>query len=220
MSLAPLLLWITKSTAAGVIGTIAAVGMFFLTLSLAILIGVALRLLKPFFRRACALEELGVIEAIRQGLSVVRRRWQDALVMWLIMVGVSIGWMIAMALSAILLFPVIILLIVVGGIAGGIPAALVFGLTSLLFDGAAPWILAAVVGLPIFILVLSVPWIFLGGLMEVFKSSVWTLTYRELRVLEGLETKELPETNNILENRERDDDNSQDLYRSDDQLDG
>ena len=30
------------------------------------------------------------------------------------------------------------------------------------------------------------PSVFLGGLAEVFKSSVWTLTYRELRALEGL----------------------------------
>jgi hypothetical protein len=30
-----------------------------------------------------------------------------------------------------------------------------------------------------------VPWLFLGGLMEVFKSSVWTLTYRQLRALES-----------------------------------
>ena len=36
---------------------------------------------------------------------------------------------------------------------------------------------------------MSVPWLFLGGLMEVFKSSVWTLTYRELRALEGLEVE-------------------------------
>jgi hypothetical protein len=43
------------------------------------------------------------------------------------------------------------------------------------------------IGIPIFALVVSVPWLFLGGLVEVFKSSVWTLTYRELRALEGLE---------------------------------
>jgi hypothetical protein len=38
--------------------------------------------------------------------------------------------------------------------------------------------------------VVSVPWLFLGGLVEVFKSSVWTLTYRELRALEGLEMED------------------------------
>jgi hypothetical protein len=41
--------------------------------------------------------------------------------------------------------------------------------------------------LPIFILVMLAPWWCLGGLMEVFKSSAWTLTYRELRAVEDTE---------------------------------
>ena len=41
-------------------------------------------------------------------------------------------------------------------------------------------ILAVMVGLPIFVIVVAAPWIFLCGLMEVYKSSVWTLTYRAL----------------------------------------
>ena len=45
-------------------------------------------------------------------------------------------------------------------------------------------LLAVVVGLPIFIPVMLAPWWCLGGLMEVFKSSVWTLTYRGLRAVE------------------------------------
>jgi hypothetical protein len=36
------------------------------------------------------------------------------------------------------------------------------------------------VGMPIFVMVVVAPWIFLCGLMEVYKSSVWTLTYRGL----------------------------------------
>ena len=57
----------------------------------------------------------------------------------------------------------------------------------MVLEGPAPWILAIAVGLPIFILVVAVPGLFLGGLKEVFKSSTWTLTYRELRALEGVE---------------------------------
>jgi ABC-type spermidine/putrescine transport system permease subunit I len=108
--------------------------------------------------------------------------------MWLIMVGLGLGWMIVM-------IPVTILLVVVGAMLGGFPALLVGGLASLFFEGAVPWILAAAVGIPIFILVVAVPGLFLGGLAEVFKSSVWTLTYRELRALESLETEpgQLPE---------------------------
>jgi hypothetical protein len=44
-----------------------------------------------------------------------------------------------------------------------------------------------VIGIAIFILVLAAPLVFLGGLAHVFKSSVWTLTYRDLRALEGSE---------------------------------
>ena len=186
LAFAPLLLWITKSTAAGVIGTVAAVGLFFLILFMAIVVGTVLSLLKHFFRRACALEELGVIESIRQGFGVVRQHLKDAGIMWLIMVGVQIGWTIAMIATLILLFPLVILLMIVGGVLGGLPALLIGGLASLLFEGAVPWILAGVVGLPIFILVMAAPWLFLGGLMEVFKSNVWTLTYRELRTLESI----------------------------------
>jgi len=46
LAFAPLLLWATKSTPAGVIGTIAAIGLVFLTLFLAIVVGVVLSLLE------------------------------------------------------------------------------------------------------------------------------------------------------------------------------
>jgi hypothetical protein len=51
--------------------------------------------------------------------------------------------------------------------------------------------------MPLFILIMAAPLVFLGGLAEVFKSSVWTLTYRELHALEGLENNsgELPAPN-------------------------
>ena len=194
LTLAPLLLWITDSTAPRVIGTVVTIGLSFLVLLLLIVVVTVLSLLMKFFWRACALEGLGVIESLRQGFGVVRHHWQDVLVMWLIMIGVGIGWIIAMIAITIVLFPVILLLIVVGGVLGGLPALLVGGLASLFFDGAVPWILAAVIGGPIFILVVAAPWIFLGGLMEVFKSSTWTLTYRELRALEGLEAEREIET--------------------------
>jgi hypothetical protein len=55
------------------------------------------------------------------------------------------------------------------------------GLTGLAFEGAAPWIVGGMVGIPIFILVMVAPLSFLGGLFKVFLSSTWTLTYRELQ---------------------------------------
>ena len=187
LTAAPLLLWTTGSRPAGVIGTVATIGLFCLVLFLAIPVGAVLSLLRNFFWRACTLEELGVIESLSEGFNVVRQHLKDVAIMWLIMVGVKIGWAVAMIAITIVLFPVILLLIVVGGLLGGLPALLVGGLASLFLGEAVPWILAGLIGLPIFILVVAAPWAFLGGLMEVFKSSTWTLTYRELRALEGLE---------------------------------
>jgi len=182
LALTPLLLWTTDSTAAKAIGTVAAIGLAFLFVLLAILVGVLLTLLSKFFRRACVLENLGVIESIRRGVGVVREHFKDVAIMWLIMAGVSLGMGVAMLVVAFLL-------VALGLVLGGLPALLVGGLTSQILEGAAPWMLAAAVGIPIFLLVVGLPILFVGGLAEVFKSSVWTLAYRELRALESVSSE-------------------------------
>jgi hypothetical protein len=180
LALAPLLLWATGSDAAGAIGTLASIGLIFFFILLAIVVGIVVSVLMRFFHRACVLEELGVIEAIKHGYGVVREHVGDVAVMWLIMLGVGIALALAMIVAVILLIMLAILL-------AAIPSLVVGGLTSLFFEEALPWILGAAVGVPIFLLVLVVPMLFLGGLIEVFKSSVWTLTYREVRALEKAE---------------------------------
>ena len=185
LALSPLLLWMTKNVALGVIGTVAAIGLFFLDILLAIVVSVVLSLLMLIFRRACSLDGLGVIDSIREGYGVVRRHVIDLVVMALLMLGVRIGWMlVTIPLTFLLLIGAILLV--------GMPALLVGGLSGLLLDGPIPWILAAVLFIPLFILIVAVPGLFLGGLMEVFKSSVWTLTYREARALEVVETAPAP----------------------------
>jgi len=175
---APLLLWATKSTAAGALGTATTIGLGLLVVLLAIVVAVILSVLKPFLRRVCVLEGLGVTESIRQGYAVVRHNLRDVGLMWLITFGLRIGW-------AILMIPVVLLLLVVSGALGGLLALLAGGLTGLALEGAAPWVVAAVVGIPVFILMMAVPLAFLGGLFETYLSSTWTLTYRELRAKEA-----------------------------------
>ncbi|MCP4540968.1 MAG: hypothetical protein GY832_27855 [Chloroflexi bacterium] len=187
LTAAPMLLWITGSTPARIIGVVATVGLFFLILFLAIVVGTVFDLLKKFFWRACALENLGVLDSIREGFNMVRHHLKDVGIMWLIMIGVRIGWAITMIVTFIVLLPVTLLLVLVGGVLGGLPALLIGGLVGLFIQGPVPWIIGGLIGLPIFILILAAPWLFLSGLMETFKSSTWTLTYRELRVLDELE---------------------------------
>ncbi len=175
------ILWAREAAVAMVIGVVGAIGIGFLLILLAIVVSLVVSLLRQFFWRVCALEEMGVIDSIRQGYAFVRQHLGDAVIMWLIMLGLEIGWIITM-------IPVVLVLLVVAAIFGFLPALLVGGLAKLAFEGAIPWLLAAVVGIPIFIIVMAGPLMFLGALAEVFKSTVWTLTYRELRALGGLET--------------------------------
>ncbi len=195
---APMLAWLTGSRIAGVIGTVTMVGLFFSLLFLLFVVGAALSLLFHFFSRVCVLQGLGVVDSIREGYSIVRRHLKDVGIMWLIMVGVRIGWAIVMVIATIVMIPIVFLLIAVGTVLGGLPALLIGWLASLFFSGPAPWIIGAVIGIPIFALVVGTPWIFLGGLMETFKSSTWTLVYRELLALEELE----PEAESDVESDE------------------
>jgi hypothetical protein len=184
--LAPLALWTTGSTPAGVIGTIITVGLFFPGLALVIVAGAALSMLKRFFRRACALEGLGVTESIRRGYAVARQHLREVAPVWLVTVGLELAW-------PFLMIPAVIVLAGVGVVLGGASALLMGGLAGLAFDGATPWVVAGAVGIPIFILTLAAPLAFLGGLREVFLSSTWTLTYRELQTLESAEPGQLPD---------------------------
>jgi len=177
LSAVPLLVWVTNIPAARWIGTGASACLFFLVVLLAIIVNVALAPLRTFFYRVCALEGLGVIDSIRQGYAFVRRHLQDVVVMLLITVGLALAWSIVM-------IPIAVLLAILGLVIAGVPALIVGGLASVFFKETVPWVLATVVGIPLFILVLVVPLTFLDGLMKAFQSTTWTLTYRELQAFE------------------------------------
>src|SRR6185503_980298 len=98
-----------------------------------------------FFRRAVVLENLGVIDGIRRGLQRVRQRLGDVVVMGLILFGIGLAW-------AIVMIPILILLGLAAVVLGGLPALLVGAIVGLFAKDPTPWIVAAVVGVPIFLL--------------------------------------------------------------------
>lgn len=180
LAAAPLLAWITESEPIGILGTVISIGLFMFVILAAIIVGLALSLVIQFMRRACILENLGVFESIRRGFQLVRFRLGDVVLMGVIVVAIGFGY-------AILTIPVAIFLVIVGVLLGGIPAVLVGTLASLFTEGAAPYIIGAIVGLPVFFMVLVVPLTFLTGLLRTYQSTTWTLTYRELIAFESLE---------------------------------
>ncbi len=176
---APLLVWLTESQGLRVIGTLATIGLAMFVIFLTVLVGVALGVLQNFFRRACVLEDLGVVDAVRRGWDVVRQRPGDVALMALILFTIGLAF-------TILTLPLALLLMVAAAVIVGLPALLV-GSVVALFAGPPAGIIAGVVlGLPPFILILTVPLAFVGGLWQVFLSSIWTLSYRELLALESV----------------------------------
>ncbi len=175
---APLLVWLTDSTPARVLGTVVAVALAVVVIFLVTLASIALSLLVQFWHRAVVLEDRPVRDALRRGWQLLRQRLGEIVVMGLILFGLGLGW-------TIVLVPVTFLLVAVAAISGGLPALLVYAIAGLVAQGATPWVAAAVVGVPIFFVIMAIPLAVLGGLMQTFQSSTWTLTYRELLALEA-----------------------------------
>jgi hypothetical protein len=178
LAASPLLVWLTDSTPARVLGTVVAVALAVVVIFAAVAAGIALSLLVQFWHRAVVLEGRNVNAAVRRGWHLLRQRLGDVVVMGVILFALGLAW-------TIVLVPVIFLLVAVAAISGGLPALLVYAVASLIAQGATPWIAAIIVGLPIFVLVMAIPLAVLGGLMQTFQSSTWTLTYRELLALEA-----------------------------------
>jgi hypothetical protein len=174
---APLLLWASHNNVAGVIGIVSAIGLGFLVILVVILIAAALSILDKFFHRAIALENLGVFDSIRRGWQIVRRRPGDVIIMGLILFGIGLVF-------TLLMIPVVLVVAAVAAVGGGLPALLAGGLTSLFAQGYTPWVVGLIIGIPVFLIIISLPLAFISGLMEAFTSSTWTLTYREVVALE------------------------------------
>jgi hypothetical protein len=175
-----------------VIGVVAATG-FVLLFALVLVVGmVFLSLLRQFFVRAAALEESGIRASFRLGWDMFKRYWQSAALMWLAMVGVGILFSLGGILLVFLLIPVFLVLLLPAALVAAIPGGVAFGIASIFASGPPAWIAAALVALLPFLLILFSPLILLSGGYLVYTSSVWTLTYRELKALAAAKTPELP----------------------------
>ncbi len=174
----PLLVWLTNSSLLRTLGTITGVGLIFLVILLFILIAIILSVVMQFIRRAAVLEDLGVFASIERGFVLVRQRLGDVVIMALIMFALGLG-------VTVLSIPLFILLLLAAVVIGGLPALLAGGIANLFVQGYFPWVIAGIIGVPIFLVILVVPSSFVSGLVETYKSSVWTLTFREVLALGG-----------------------------------
>jgi len=175
----PLLPWGLGRPFPGVGPALATGGLTLVGFALLIFLSVVLAVLKPMARRACALENLGVIASIRRGFTLTRQHLKDVGLTWLIMLGVKVGYAIA-------IIPIVILLAGLGGLLGGGTALLAHSLAAPAWTEVIAWVVGGLVGGAVFLLILVLPLAFLGGLREVFVSSSWTLAFREVCAQESV----------------------------------
>jgi hypothetical protein len=173
-----------------VTGIVGLIGVVVLVIFVVAILSIFLMLLRQFFWRVSALEDLGVGESLRRGFAIARENWKEVGLMWLIMIGLGIAWMIVSIIAVILTIPVVLITSVFAAVVAVVPGLLLAGLFSLFLSGYLPWIVAGVFILPLFFLIAFSPWTLLTAWQQVYISTVWTLTYRELKAL-PLETPEL-----------------------------
>jgi hypothetical protein len=173
LAVIPLVALLTDVEAIRTIGVIMTAGLALLVILLVIALAIVLSLVLQVIRRACVLEDLGVFEAISRGFTVMRKRLVDVILMGLLLFA-------AVLVVSLLMIPLVMLLLLVGAIAGGLPGLLAYWIAGQFAAAEAPVIIGILVAAPIFLAVIIVPVLFISGLVEVFKSSAWTLTYREL----------------------------------------
>ena len=161
-------------------------GLVFVGCSIVIIWSLFFSLLRPFFWRTAVLENAGVRDSLRGGFAMVREHWKNVGLMWLVMIGLGIAWIPVSIIAAIVTLPIVILTAIVAALVAALPALLLVGLFSLFLTGPLPWIAAGLFVLPLFSIIAFSPWLLLGSWKSVFTSTVWTLTYRELKALPAI----------------------------------
>lgn len=169
----PLPLWIDLSEGLAIAAGILTAALFFIAVFAIVMGSLAITLIKLFARRACVLEDMGVAASLIRGYRLVKKHFRELLPVGLVGLGVNLSWPAVVLCFMILLFGV-------GVLVGGLPALLVGKLMESAAAGETAVFVALGLGLLLLGAVLTAPLIWLDGMRQVFLSSLWTLTYREV----------------------------------------
>lgn len=178
-------------TALSVVSTLV---LAFLAIFVVVILSIVLRLLRHFFWRISVLEDAGVGESLRRGFAFVLENWKSVGLMWLVMIGLGIVWAIASILLIIITIPLVIVTVIIAVLIAALPFLLFVGIFSTFLAGWLPWVAGFLFVAPLFFTLAFSPWLLLGSWQAVYTSTVWTLTYREIKALPNgkVEVHEIP----------------------------
>ena len=167
LAVAPLLLLLAEREALTVLGVLLTVLLSLAVVAVLIVAGTVLGIVREFAYRQCVLAGKGVWQSIREGYRMLRAHLRHVGVMWLLLFGIDLA-------ASVIAFP----LVLVGfGLAAGAGAAVYAATQSI----ASAIVVGIMLGLPALLLMALA-----GGVYLVFRSSAWTLTYRELQAQSSL----------------------------------
>ena len=189
LSLSPLALWATGDPKAGLFGLTAAGFLITGVILLAVAINAVVGVLIALFRRACALEELGALAAIGRGFRIARHNLRDVIIMAIFAFAAIVAWVILLIPAMLLLIPVFLACIFLGGLAALAIMLPLAGAASLVMGEVMAIVLAGTIALAVFLPIIAAPIFFLSGLLQLYISNLWTLSYRELRAIEDAAPK-------------------------------
>jgi len=175
--------WVNGTANFAAFSTVATIVLAFITIFVVVILTIALHLLRNFFWRISVLEDTGVRESLRRGFAFVLENWKNVGLMWLVMIGVGIVWAVASIILVIVTIPIVIVTAVIAALVSSIPYLLFVGLFSTFLGSWLPWIAGGLFVMPLFFTIAFSPWLLLGSWQAVYTSTVWTLTYREIKAL-------------------------------------
>jgi hypothetical protein len=164
----------------------------FLAIFVVVILSIVLHLLRHFFWRVSVLEDLGVGESLRRGFAFVLENWKSVGLMWLVMIGLGIVWAIASIILVIITIPLVIVTAVIAALVSALPYLLFVGIFSTFLGSWLPWIAGFLFVAPLFFTLAFSPWLLLGSWQAVYTSTVWTLTYREIKALPNGKAEVVP----------------------------
>jgi hypothetical protein len=167
LALSPLLLLLAERDALTVLGVVLTVLLSLGVVVVIIIAGTMLGIVREFAYRQSVLEGRGVWLSIRAGYRIVRAHLRTVGVMWLLLFGIDLA-------ASVIAFP---LLLVGFGLAASAGAAVYAASESV----AGAIAVALLLGVPAALISALV-----GGVYLVFRSSAWTLAYREVQAESSL----------------------------------
>lgn len=175
--------WANGTATFAAFSIVATVILAFITIFLVVILSIALHLLRHFVWRTSALEDVGVRESFSRGWTLVRENWKSVGLIWIVMIGLGIVWAIASIILIIVTIPLVIVTAVIAVLISALPFLLFYGIFSTFLSGWLSLVAGALFVAPLFFPIAFSPWVLLGSWQQIFTSTVWTLTYREIKAL-------------------------------------